>query len=96
MISNKYNNLWLCYSEWYSTHQYLGVGGVIRAINTNTSMAWIVALGVAAILILIISLFSIAMPKFKALQKLVDKVNLVMRESLNGTLVIRAFNTQKT
>lgn len=73
----------------------LGVGGVIRAINTNTSMAWIVALGVAAILILIISLFSIAMPKFKALQKLVDKVNLVMRESLNGTLVIRAFNTQK-
>ncbi|MDR7855112.1 ABC transporter ATP-binding protein [Tissierella sp.] len=73
----------------------LGVGGIIRAINTNTSMAWIVALGVIAILILIISLFSVAMPKFKIVQKLVDRVNLVMREALNGTLVIRAFNTQR-
>lgn len=73
----------------------LGVGGVIRAINTNTSMAWIVAVGVISILVLVITLFSVAMPKFKIVQKLVDKVNLVMREALNGTLVIRAFNTQK-
>jgi ATP-binding cassette subfamily B protein len=73
----------------------LGVGGVIRAINTNTSMAWIVAVGVIAILTLVITLFSVAMPKFKIVQKLVDKVNLVMREALNGTLVIRAFNTQR-
>ncbi len=73
----------------------LGVGGVVRAINTNVSMAWIVAVGVIAILILVITLFSVAMPKFKIVQKLVDKVNLVMREALNGSLVIRAFNTQR-
>ncbi len=73
----------------------LGAGGVIRALRTNTSMAWIVAVGVIAILTLIIVLFAVAMPKFKKLQKLVDKVNRVMRESLIGMLVIRAFNTQK-
>lgn len=73
----------------------LGVGGVIRALRTNTSMAWIVAVGVGAILTLVIVLFAVAMPKFKKLQKLVDKVNRVMRESLTGMLVIRAFNTQK-
>lgn len=74
----------------------LGVGGVIRALNTNTSMAWIVGVGVIAILILVTTLFAVAMPKFKKVQKFVDKVNLVMRESLNGMMVIRAFNTQKT
>ncbi len=73
----------------------LGIGGVLKVLNTNTSMAWIVGLAVATILVLVISLFSVALPKFKMVQKLVDKVNLVMRESLNGTLVIRAFNTQK-
>ncbi|NMB27972.1 MAG: ABC transporter ATP-binding protein [Tissierellia bacterium] len=73
----------------------LGVGGVMRALDTNTSMAWIVAVGVGAIFILVMALFAIAMPKFKIVQKLVDKVNLVMRESLNGMLVIRAFNTQE-
>ncbi len=73
----------------------LGVGGVIKALRTNTSMAWMVAVGVAAILTLVILLFAIAMPRFKKLQKLVDNVNRVMRESLNGMLVIRAFNTQK-
>lgn len=73
----------------------LGVGGVIRTLRTNTSMAWIVAVGVVAILTLIIVLFAVAMPRFKKLQKLVDKINQVMRESLTGMLVIRAFNTQK-
>lgn len=73
----------------------LGLGGVLKVLNTNTSMAWIVGLAVATILLLVISLFSVALPKFKRVQKLVDKVNLVMRESLNGTLVIRAFNTQR-
>lgn len=73
----------------------LGIGGIIRALSTNTSMAWIVAVGVMAILTLVIVLFSVAIPRFKKLQKLVDKVNRVMRESLNGMLVIRAFNTQK-
>ncbi len=73
----------------------LGVGGVIRALNTNTSMAWIVGLGVIAIIIIVGTLFFIAMPRFKKLQVLVDKVNLVMREALSGIMVIRAFNTQK-
>lgn len=73
----------------------LGVGGVIRALDTNVSMAWIVGVGVMAILTLVIVLFSIATPRFKRVQRLVDKVNLVMREALNGMMVIRAFNTQK-
>ena len=73
----------------------LGIGGVLKVLNTNTSMAWIVGVAVAAIFILVITLFSLALPRFKMVQKLVDRVNLVMRESLNGTLVIRAFNTQK-
>lgn len=73
----------------------LGVGGIIRALRTNTSMAWTIGVGVMAILTLVLLLFSIAMPRFKKMQRLVDKVNLVMRESLNGLMVIRAFNTQR-
>lgn len=73
----------------------LGVGGVIRALGTNASMAWIVGLGVVAILILLIAIFSLAIPRFKIIQKLVDRVNLVTRESLTGMLVIRAFNTKE-
>ena len=73
----------------------MGVGGIIRALRTNTSMAWIVGVGVMAILTLVIVLFSVVMPKFKKLQDLVDRVNLVIREALNGLMVIRAFNTQK-
>lgn len=73
----------------------LGVGGIIKTLETNTNMAWIVSLGVLSILTLVVILFSIAIPRFKIVQKLVDKVNLVMREILNGLLVIRAFNTQK-
>ena len=73
----------------------LGVGGVVRALRTNASMAWIVGVGVVAILILLGGIFSVAIPKFKVIQKYVDKVNLVIREALTGMLVIRAFNTQK-
>lgn len=73
----------------------LGFGGVLKALETNTSMAWVVGVGVVGILLLVIVLFTAAMPKFKKLQKLVDKVNLVMRESLTGILVIRAFNTER-
>ncbi|MBZ4668473.1 MAG: transporter, ATP-binding/permease protein [Defluviitaleaceae bacterium] len=73
----------------------LGVGGVIRALRTNTSMAWIIAVGVMAILTLVIVIFATAMPKFKRMQRLVDNVNRVTREALTGMLVIRAFNTQK-
>ncbi|MDF2820368.1 MAG: transporter [Clostridiales bacterium] len=73
----------------------LGVGGIIRVSSTNSSMVWIIALAVVTMLILVASLFSVAIPKFKKIQKLVDKVNLVTRESLIGIMVIRAFNTQK-
>ena len=73
----------------------LGIGGVIKALRTNTSMAWIIFIGVLGIFTLVFFLFNIALPKFKKVQKLVDKVNLVMREALNGLMVIRAFNTQE-
>lgn len=73
----------------------LGVGGVIKVLNTDTSMGWIIAVAVMAMLILVTTLFAIAIPKFKSIQKLVDKLNLVTRESLTGMLVIRAFSTQK-
>ncbi|MGL5152028.1 MAG: ABC transporter ATP-binding protein [Clostridium sp.] len=73
----------------------LGIGGVIKVLNTNTSMAWIIAVAVMAILSLVVLLFALAMPRFKVLQKLVDKVNLVTREILTGMLVIRAFGAQK-
>lgn len=73
----------------------LGIGGVIKVLNTDTSMGWIIAVAVMAILTLVIVLFSVAIPKFKSVQKLVDKINLITRESLIGMLVIRAFNTQK-
>lgn len=73
----------------------LGVGGVLKVLNTQTNMGWIIALAVMIILSVIIVMFSIAIPKFKIVQKLVDRLNLVTRESLVGLLVIRAFNTQK-
>lgn len=72
----------------------MGVGGVIRAMSKNSSMSWIIAVAVAVLLIVIASIFSIALPKFKLIQKLVDKLNLVSREALSGMMVIRAFNTQ--
>lgn len=73
----------------------MGVGGVIRALGKSTSMSWIIALTIIVLLSLIMVVFSVAMPKFKIIQKLVDKLNLVTRENLSGIMVIRAFNTQK-
>ena len=73
----------------------LGIGGVLKVLKTDTNMTWVIGLGVVLILILVGTLFSLAMPKFKSVQKLVDKVNLVTRESLIGMLVIRAFSTEK-
>lgn len=72
----------------------LGIGGVIKALETNTSMAWIVGLGVLVILLVVITLFSFLTPKFTISQKILDKLNLVTRESLTGMLVIRAFNNE--
>ncbi|MDT8717782.1 ABC transporter ATP-binding protein [Clostridium sp. 19966] len=73
----------------------LGVGGVIRAMSKSTSMSWIIAVAVIALLGLIGSVFAVALPKFKIIQKLIDRLNLVTRENLSGMMVIRAFNTQK-
>ncbi|ABS39646.1 ABC transporter ATP-binding protein [Clostridium botulinum] len=73
----------------------LGIGGILKVLKTDTSMAWIIAVAVMAILTLVIVLFGMAIPKFKKVQKLIDKINLITRESLIGMLVIRAFNTEK-
>lgn len=73
----------------------LGVGGVLKVLKTDTNMTWIIAIGVILIILLVSVLFTFAMPKFKSVQKLIDKLNLVTRESLTGMLVIRAFSTQK-
>ncbi|MGB9578141.1 MAG: ABC transporter ATP-binding protein, partial [Halothiobacillaceae bacterium] len=73
----------------------IGVGGVIRAIDKSANMWWIIAVAVLVLLGLIMTVFSIALPKFKAIQKLVDRLNLVVRENLSGMLVVRAFNKQR-
>lgn len=73
----------------------LGIGGIFKVLNTNTSMAWIIGVAIAAILVIILFLFIVVMPKFKVIQKLIDKLNLVSREILTGIPVIRAFSTQK-
>lgn len=73
----------------------IGIGGIFKALNTNVSMSWIIGLGVVMISLLVLTLFLVAMPKFKVLQKLVDKLNLVTREILTGFMVIRAFSTEK-
>lgn len=73
----------------------LGIGGIIKVLGTNVSMTWTIALGVAAIMCVIFILFKVAMPKFKSLQKLIDRLNLVTREILTGLSVIRAFSTEK-
>ncbi len=73
----------------------MGIGGIFMAVQKSSSMAWVIALAVICILALIVGVFLVAMPKFKIMQKLIDKLNLVSRESLSGMLVIRAFGTQK-
>lgn len=71
----------------------IGIGGILHV--KSSSMAWIIALAVGAIIVIVLALFSIAMPKFKKLQDLIDRLNLVSREILTGLPVIRAFNTHK-
>jgi len=79
----------LCYSP------ILAVGGVIMALRRTTSMGWIIVLAVICVVVIIGIVFTVAMPRFKKIQKLVDKLNLVTRENLTGLMVIRAFGTQK-
>lgn len=71
----------------------MGIGGILKI--QNSSMSWIIAVAVSVMVAVIIVLFSFALPRFKKMQKLVDKLNLVTREFLTGLRVIRAFNTQK-
>ena len=73
----------------------IAIGGVVKVLATGTGMAWIIAVAVMAIATLVIILFAIAMPKFKTVQKLIDRLNLVTREILTGLPVIRAFAKEK-
>lgn len=73
----------------------VGIGGVIKVFNTNSSMSWIIGVAVAAIMALVLVLFTTVMPRFKLMQKLIDRLNLVTREILTGIMVIRAFGTEK-
>ena len=73
----------------------MGVGGVLMVMGTDASMAWIVAVTIGAMMAVFALFIAITIPKFKIMQKLIDKVNLVTREGLTGMMVIRAFTTQK-
>ncbi len=73
----------------------MGVGGIIFALQKSVSLSWIIALAVVVLLCLVIVLLNVAMPKFKSLQRLTDRLNLVSRENLSGMLVVRAFTNEK-
>jgi ATP-binding cassette subfamily B multidrug efflux pump len=73
----------------------IGIGAVIRAVDKSANMWWIIALAVIVLLGLILTAFSISLPKFKIMQSLIDRLNLVTRENLSGMMVIRAFNKQQ-
>jgi ATP-binding cassette, subfamily B, multidrug efflux pump len=72
----------------------LGIGGFLKVLNSDPSMGWIIGLALAALFLVVAALFGVAIPRFKALQRLVDRLNLVTREILSGLMVIRAFNNQ--
>lgn len=79
----------LCYAP------IIGIGGTVMALNKSSSMAWVIALACVLLIGVMLVLYKVAMPKFKSIQKLIDKLNLVSRENLNGLMVIRAFGTQE-
>ena len=72
----------------------MAVGGILHALAKDKSMSWIIALAVALLFMVVFSMFSLVMPKFQVVQKLIDRLNLVVRENLEGILVVRAFDTQ--
>jgi len=76
------------------TAPMIGIGGVIRAIDKSPNMWWLIALAVFILLLFIMLAFALALPKFKVMQSLVDRLNLVIRENLSGLMVVRAFNKQ--
>ncbi|OQY36141.1 MAG: ABC transporter [Anaerolineaceae bacterium 4572_5.2] len=73
----------------------IGVGAILRALDKSPSMWWIIALAVVVLLSMIATIFSVAVPKFKLVQKLIDRLNLVARENLTGMMVVRAFGREK-
>ncbi len=73
----------------------MGIGGVIRAVGKSSNLSWIIAVAVLVVIGFVLVIFALSVPRFKRVQKLVDKLNLVTRESLTGMMVIRAFNTQR-
>lgn len=73
----------------------IGVGAILHVIESGANMTWILALCVVVILSVVLLIFMIVMPKFKIMQKMIDKMNSVVRELLDGMLVIRAFNNEK-
>ena len=72
----------------------MGIGGIIMGLSTCVSLAWVLALALIVMLGLIVTLFSVALPRFKKMQSLIDKLNLVSREELSGIMVVRAFANQ--
>jgi len=72
----------------------IGIGGIIRALDRSASMTWIIALAAISMVGILLVLFFVALPKFKIIQSLIDRLNLVSRENLSGILVVRAFSTQ--
>jgi ATP-binding cassette subfamily B protein len=73
----------------------MGVGGIIRAIGKDSSMWWIIAVAVGILITIVSIVFTISLPKFKIIQNLIDRLNLVTRENLSGMMVIRSFNMQQ-
>ena len=73
----------------------MAVGGILLALSKDKSMSWIIALAVVLLFTVVFSMFSLVMPKFQIVQKLIDRLNLVVRENLEGMLVVRAFDTQE-
>lgn len=73
----------------------MAAGGIFKVFRTNVDMSWIIALAVALIVMVVVVLFAVVMPKFKVVQSMVDRLNLVSREILTGLEVIRAFSTEK-
>ncbi len=73
----------------------IGIGGIIKVVAKDSPLSWLIGLAVLMLISLIALIFSLALPKFKLIQKLVDRINLVSRENLSGMMVIRAFNMQR-
>ena len=73
----------------------IGIGAIVKLIDQNAGMTWVIAVAIGAIILLLMVLLFVAMPKFKKIQKLIDRINQIVREQLNGLPVIRAFANEE-